>query len=417
MIGWQNNGALTDPVSLAWLVTCAALCAAARSRPVLLAPALVAAALAVGTKTTTGPLLVILLAATVWMHRARLRSMWRPLAAAAAARRGLRGRVVPAQPVRARLAAVAVRRDALGHPAAARDGGGQRQLRREPARDDRGGRATSTSRGSSAGSCSWPALAAPLLARGRRAVWIASAAAIVSVLLWAQAPFTGVPPWRCASPRACSPPRATWPPRWRGDRGPRAGGQRGDWRARVAQLLLAAGLAIELVQAFRLDFPEMPSPLTPLAGAAAGAAAIRGRRRISRRVDTPAWRVPPPALVAAVLVAGALLAMPASGYVARHAAAGSSAAGLVEWMARQPADSAGVVGAPGVIGPLAGDRLRRRLEPIPPGTGCRTLRALRRTRYVVLSPGGGADADVRSLVRCLSRPDYRDAVFEAWAPG
>ena len=397
----------------------AALCAASRSRPVLLAPALVAAGLALGTKTTTGPLLVILLVMRpAGSIGAGCGALWKPLAAAALLAFLLRGGVVRPQPDRARLAAVALLGHSLGHFGTARDRVGRLQLHARAPSTRFGSRATSTSSASwGASSCWRGALAAPVLAPRRRAVWVASGAAVLSVLIWAQAPFSGVPPSLRIPETVFTTTRYLAPAVMAAILALALAGSGGGRRARVAQLILAVGLVIELVQSFQLGFPAMPSPLTPLAGAVAGAAAIGAGAVISRRVDTPAWRAAPAALVAAVLVAGALLAIPASGYVARHAAAGSSAAGLVDWMARRPADSAGVVGAPGVIGPLAGDRLRRRLEAIPPGTGCRTLRALRRTRYVVLSPGGGADADVRSLVRCLSRPDYRDAVFEAWAPG
>lgn len=417
VIGWQSNGALTDPAALAWLVACAALCAASPSRPVLLAPALVAGGLALGIKTTTGPLLVLVLVMAGWVHRERLRGLWKPLAAAALLAflcggvwyaRNLIEHGSPLWPFLAAPWGTSVPRaialvdySFTESPIDTVRFAGDLYVERFL-----GGLVLLAG-----------ALAAPVLAPRRRAVWVASGAAGLSVLIWAQAPFSGVPPSLRIPETVFTTTRYLAPAVMAAILALALAGSGGGRRARVAQLILAVGLVIELVQSFQLGFPAMPSPLTPLAGAVAGAAAIGAGAVISRRVDTPAWRAAPAALVAAVLVAGALLAIPASGYVARHAAAGSSAAGLVDWMARRPADSAGVVGAPGVIGPLAGDRLRRRLEAIPPGTGCRTLRALRRTRYVVLSPGGGADADVRSLVRCLSRPDYRDAVFEAWAPG
>src|SRR5207237_1016604 len=62
-----------------------ALCTAAVRRPALLAPAIVAAGLALGSKTTTLVPLVACLGVTVWVLRARLRSLLAPVAAAVVA--------------------------------------------------------------------------------------------------------------------------------------------------------------------------------------------------------------------------------------------------------------------------------------------------------------------------------------------
>src|SRR5207302_1136590 len=72
LLAWQSNGGMTDPPALAWLVACAALCALARERPVLLAPAIVAAGLSVGSKTTTLPLAALVLTLGLWGVRGRL---------------------------------------------------------------------------------------------------------------------------------------------------------------------------------------------------------------------------------------------------------------------------------------------------------------------------------------------------------
>ena len=418
VIGWQNNGALTDPVSLTWLVTCAALCAAARSRPMLLAPALVAAALAVGTKTTTLPLVLALLVAVGWMHRSRLRSMWRPLTAAGLLAVGcggvwyLRNLFVHGSPLWPFIEtpwgtplpdAMEDADDSfLSHPRETIEVVGDLYLSRFL-----GGMVLLAS-----------AIAAPLLARERRAVWIASAAAIVSVLLWAQAPFTGVPPPEVRIPEGVfSTTRYLAPAVAAAIVALALAGSGSDWRARVAQLLLATGLAIELVQGFRLDFPEMPSPLTPLVGAAAGALAVWAADAVARRARIPAGLFAKPALVAAALAVGAMLAVPASGFVGRHAKRQVFASELTGWMARQPDDSRRVASAPVVIGPLAGDRLRRRLVPIPAGVSCPAIRARGRSEYIVLYVGPPANADVTRLRRCIERPpDHRDNAFQAWAP-
>jgi hypothetical protein len=74
----------TDLPSLSWLVCCAALCACARRRPGLLAVAIVALGLAVGTKTTALALGLLVVAAAAWSCRRRLASIALPLGLASA---------------------------------------------------------------------------------------------------------------------------------------------------------------------------------------------------------------------------------------------------------------------------------------------------------------------------------------------
>src|SRR3954471_808320 len=85
LLAWQSNGTVTDPAALAWLVTCAALCALSRSDERLLAPALLAGALSIGCKTTTLPWVLLVLVLAFWPARAQLRSLARPLSLSLAA--------------------------------------------------------------------------------------------------------------------------------------------------------------------------------------------------------------------------------------------------------------------------------------------------------------------------------------------
>ena len=414
MIAWQSNGALTDPAALAWLVACGALCAAASERPALLVPAIVAAGLAIGTKTTTAILALALLAWALWTQRARLRPLARPLAVAALLAIGsggvwyLRNLFEHGSPLWPFVAAPwgtplphamgSVNESFAQHPRETVEVVGDLYLDRFL-----GGIVLLAG-----------GLAAPLLAWRRRAVWVASAAAAVSFLAWARAPFTGVPPeqvriaegvfstTRYLAPAVAAAVLAL----------ALAGSGRGV-RARLAQLALLAGVGIELVQAFDLGWPTMPSVTTPLGGAAAGAALAAALH--AARVGP--LRLPRPALVAAAVALGALLAVPASGYVGRHAESEVFARGLSGWMADRPDDPRTVWSAPVVVAPLAGDRLRRRLRPIPPTEDCMEVRAHARRDYVVLYVGplpGGRSAD---LSRCLRRPpSYSDPAFRAWAP-
>jgi hypothetical protein len=79
---WTQPG--TDLEAFTWLVCCAALCLGARRDRGLLAAALVAGALGVGTKTTVVTWVVLTLAVTAWFQRGALRTHWRQLLAAAA---------------------------------------------------------------------------------------------------------------------------------------------------------------------------------------------------------------------------------------------------------------------------------------------------------------------------------------------
>ncbi|MEA2422684.1 MAG: hypothetical protein QOF55_1783, partial [Thermoleophilaceae bacterium] len=70
VVASQSGGSSLDPAALGWLVSCGALCACARERPRLLAVAVVAASLAIGTKTTAAPLALLTLALGAWQVRA-----------------------------------------------------------------------------------------------------------------------------------------------------------------------------------------------------------------------------------------------------------------------------------------------------------------------------------------------------------
>src|SRR3954451_237783 len=66
LLGWQSKGRVTDPPALAWLVVCAGLVAMSGRNRALLVPAVVAAGLAMGGKTTVLPNLVLVLAIGLW---------------------------------------------------------------------------------------------------------------------------------------------------------------------------------------------------------------------------------------------------------------------------------------------------------------------------------------------------------------
>jgi hypothetical protein len=422
VIAWQSNGAAPDPAALAWLVCCAALVSASRARPLLLPCAVVAAGLAIGTKTTTGPLVVVLLAVGLWIHRSRLPALWRPLALAVVLALGsggvwyLRNLFDHGSPLWPFIAApwgdalppaVQAANDSfLSRPRETLDAVGDLYLQRFL-----GGIVLLAG-----------AFVAPLLVR-RRAVLIASLVAFGSFVLWVQAPFTGVPPTfiriiegTFSTTRYLMPGLAASVLALSLAAG--AGGGRGVG-ARVAQVVLAAAGTINLVQAFRLGFPPMPSALTALAGAALGAVVAGVEHYLGpRRPRLSLGRWVRPALVAGALGVGALLALPASGYVGRHVSTHAFASGLSGWLNARPDDGRPVSSAPIVVGPLTGDRLRRPLRPIPLGAGCAEMRRRARDGYVVLYVSPPADPGILALARCLAprAPDYADRQFKAWAP-
>ncbi|HKP91898.1 MAG TPA: hypothetical protein VJT75_18165, partial [Thermoleophilaceae bacterium] len=418
VIAWQSNGALTDPAALAWLVACAALCAGARERPALLAPAVVAGGLAIGTKTTTAILTLAVLAWALWSQRARLRGLWRPLALAALLALGsggvwyLRNLLDHGSPLWPFVATP------WGTPLPRAMGTVNDSFAEHPRetirvvgdlyRDRFLGGVVLLAAGA----------LAPLLAWRQRAVWIASAACVVSFLAWTRAPFTGVPPapfritegvfstTRYLAPAIAAAALAL----------ALAGSGRGV-RARLAQLALAAGAGIELVQAFDLGWPTMPSATTPVAGAAAGAAVATIVSVASRRPRRAPPRMLRPALLVSALALGALLTVPADGYMQRHADSGAFAHGLTAWMAGRPEGSRSVWTAPATVATLTGDHLERRLRPIPARADCAAIRAHARDDYVVAYvgrlPGGGA----RGPAACFTRPpSYSDDAFRVWAP-
>lgn len=419
VIGWQSNGALTDPSSLAWLVACAALCAAARERPVLLAPALVAGGLAVGTKTTTAVLTVAVLAAAGWALRAELRALWRPLALAGALAVGaggvwyLRNLFDHGSPLWPFVAAP------WGDPLPPAMGTINESFAQHPRETVEVVGHYYTSRFLGGIVLLAAGAMAPLLAWRRRAVWVASAATVVSFVIWARAPFTGVPPQAVRIPEGVfSTTRYLAPAIAAAVLALALAGSGRGWRSRLAQLALAVGIAIEVVQTFRLGWPAVPSAATPLAGALAGAVlaavlTVATRRRARDRAPA-ALRF---ALVAGALAAGALLAATANGYLRRHVESRIFANRVTGWMAHRPEDSRPVWSEPILLATLTSDHLRRRLRPIPHGEDCADVRRHARRGYVMIFIGPLPQAVGPRLSHCIARPPaYADDAYLIWTP-
>ena len=411
LLAWQSNGSVTDPPALAWLVTCAALCAMARPRPALIAPAIVAGGLAIGCKTTVLPFTLLVLCIGLWGVRRALPRRTVALATAAATLVGgvwyLRNLVTHGSPFWPIVATpwgddvpASVRLvhtsfidrpratiDLLGHSYLARFGGGLLLLA--------GG------------------LLAPVVAR-RRKVLVAAAATLAGLLVWARSPVTGIGPEGALAETIFSTTRYSLPVVAAACLALALAATEARGRLRALPLLvLAAATVVNLVQTLRLDYPIAPSLLTPLIGAAVGAAAGLLPLRL------PRFRA---AIVAAAVVAlGALLAIPASGFMKRHGDTRSVLVSIVVGeLAADPSFAGGsspVATTPAFIGPLAGDHLDHRLEAIPTGPQpCPGVARRARSQWLVIYGGplgGVAPARVKG---CLPPPAFDDGPFAVYRP-
>jgi hypothetical protein len=421
LLGWQSNGSVTDPPALAWLTACAALCALGRQRPALLAPAIVAGGLAIGCKTTVLPFTLVVLALGLWGARRRLPARAILLATAAATLVGgvwyLRNVVAHGSPFWPIVATPwgdpvpesvkAVHTSFLDRPRATIDLLGDSYLNRF------GGGLLLLAGG---------ALLAPILSRRRR-VLVAAAATVGGLLVWARSPVTGIATSGALPETIFSTTRYALPVVAAACLALALAATDARGRLRhVALLALAGATGVNLVQTFDLGFPVAPSVLTPLAGAAVGAVlALAGSLLRRRKWPSPrraAIRAAVPALVAAS--AGALLAIPAHGFVARH---GDTRSVLVSIVVRDLAADPGfrdgsepVATTPAYIGALAGDELRHRLVAIPPGTGCRDAVPRARREWLVVYGGPLGGVAPAAIKGCLPPPAFADGPFAVFRP-
>ena len=424
VVASQSGGASADPAALGWLCCCGALCAAAGARPGLIAPALVAGALAVGTKTTAAPLAVAMLAALAFASRRRLRALAPSLAAAGA--------------LAAAVGGFWYLRNLFSHgspfwPFAAAPWGDERPgiIAAADVRFADRPRATLDR----LGGYYWDhfggpllilagALLAPLVTRSR-AVLAAAAATLVSVLIWANAPFTGVGATPLFDIGTGDATRYLLPGVAAGVVAVALAGRAGAAR-RLAAALLAAAAATGLVNTFELGYPSAPKAWTPAAGALLGAAAALARAlarlgggRAAACSPAPGSAAPrAPALrfaaLAALLLAGVAGAAASDGYVERHGRTGGGEARVSGWFAGQPAwrdGDAPVVSTFALVGPLAGDRLQHPLELAGAADACRRA-AAGAPEWIVLDV---RESRARGVSGC-GTPDYADRDYQAFAP-
>jgi hypothetical protein len=384
VVGFNYDGPSTDLPALAWLACAAALCAGARTRPTLLAPALLAAGLGVGTKTTVAPLAAVVLVAGVWSARGELRP----------ARWWVAGGAIGGLLVGAPWYV----RDTLTHgwplwPFSSGPTGDpvphamslftESFIRRPVATVNAFGikylRAVGGGVGLVAG-----VLAIPLVVRSRAALLIA-AVALAAVLAWAAAPFTGVvhngylAPLAITTTRymlsalaACAVALAV------------AAREASPVRRRITVVVLAAAAIGSLVADGFIGFPEAPNLLYLLAGAAIGAVAGWLMPAI------PEPRLAPAVLSGATLVlVVAFLVLSARAWLYREGEDTSYNHALLSFMLAQPGFLTGnqpISFAPGVLASLAGPRLRHPIELIPARAPCAAVQARLERGWVIVWP-------------------------------
>jgi len=188
----------------------------------------------------------------------------------------------------------------------------------------------------------------------------------------------------------------------------------------VACVLFASAFGWNLAQLFTGAFPSSPSDkamlLALLGGAAIGFVAVKlARGRVS---------VPGGFGAAGLTIGGAaLLAIPASGWVARHGETpGNFDAGLAHVLSSQDQYRNGnqpIWMAPVLAGPLSGDSLQHDLRLIPASESCQQVAALRRRAWVILHKSAAFRRTIGYTVgNCLNRERPLAVVdgFRVYAP-
>ena len=402
----QLPGPNNDLPEMAWLACTAALIAGAAPRrdgvvgrrPALLAVALVAVGLCVGTKTTGALLAGLALVLGSWACRRDLRRLVRPLVFAAAAAvaiggvwylRNLIDHGAPFWPLsttpwgdpipaifRANNASLLGNFHATLH-----------------ARTDAYWRVLA------GGVILVPgAVLSVLWATGRAVRW-GGVVVAATLLVWAASPYTGI---SSSTQLAVGATRYLLPcllaaavamalaARGRGDRGGGAGGRRGAGggaggvRAAVAEALsaviLLGAVGVNMWRDQALGFPNAPTLRLVLLSAAAGAGmavAATALVRVWRVGDALArWGSKAVAVTAAALALTTLL-VPVNGYLSAHADTGLFDAGIVRWLHSRAAFRDGHAPVGWVPAPSQAGVLRHELRGVRAAGACGSVGAPR----------------------------------------
>jgi hypothetical protein len=406
-----SHASETDFAALAWLAGTAGLAAASVRRPALLAPAVVAAGLAVGTKTTTLPLAVLALGAAFIAARGGLGGMRTALALAGVGAlvagglwylRNLLDHGSPlwplvaapwGDPVPSNLARLDV--SLLSRPAETLEAAGT-----DFYVDQLGGMLLVLA------AC----LTVPLWARRRDAL-LAAGAAVLAALLWANAPFTGTTGEPAFAGVPLNALRYATPALAAAVAAMAIAARTGARAKTVATTVLSLALAWNTVR--YLDEPFLPSDAVLIACMAAGAGGALLLAALGR---------PRAVIVAAAAAAVAALAFASSGWVERHGRSGELDSGLVNAFAARAdwTDGDGPVAAsPTVFAAVAGDRLDHPVSLVRPRESCSAIRRRLRDGWIVVERAKRDFFPRLSLTGCLRglRPEFRDGARRIFGKG
>lgn len=404
----QVSAPNTDLPTVAWLVVGAALLAAARS-PAGTALAVLALALAVGTKTSALPLAAAGLAFAAW----RLRGRPGLLAAVAAPALVIGGFVYARNLVQHGSPLWPFLATPWGDPRPPVYDALARSLLERPV-ETLEGRLGAYRADLSSASVLLPGAVIVAAVTRRREVVLGALFVVMLTMLWSAGPVTGVLDEQVFHYLAMSALRYLFPVVALAAAvvalATRVPGHAG----RLAGVLLALAVLYDLRRLWRADDFELLPLWVLVAGAAAGLVLMWAPR-------SGVLVVPGIAAALAVMLVGA------PDITRRHADSVAFDAKLLRWAMREPdRPSAAWSMAPVVTGLLAGHRVQRRLELIPPGESCaRTRRRLRR-QYVVVGRWDTI-ADFPTNQRLLTSgkafdcmaslpPAYSDERFRAYRP-
>lgn len=394
----------SDAPALAWLGCTAALAACARTRPALLAPMLVAAALAIGTKTTVVPLTAIVVLAAGYACRASLRRLAVPLALAAAlglVAGGLwyvRNLIAHGSPLWPFVSLP------WGDPVPPLLNRVNFSLLERP-------RATLEGQ--------WPiyrltlsgglvllagGVLAPLWAR-RRPVAIAAAATLAALLAWASAPFTGA---GAAAFLQVNTLRYLIPALAAGALAIALSSRYGNRTRALAAAALIAALAWSAKTYLDDAYLQGEGTLVLAAIAASVVTALVAK--------APART----AAVIAAVSAAALLTAGAHSYAQRHAVSSDFDSAVVGWFAKNERDDHRPIAfSPTPIALLAGNRLTHPLELIGAHETCREVLTRAARGWLVVRDVDRTLFGTLPAEQCLAgvKPVYDDGVHRVYGSG
>jgi hypothetical protein len=383
LVGVNLNAAGTDVPAVAWLACTAALAFGAAERPGLLGPALLAAGLGIGTKTTVAPLAVLALAIGLWRARAVLRAV-RPVLAG-----GLLCALVVAVPWYVR--------NTLTHgwplwPFSSGPTGDPMPHAMSLFKESFLSRPEATVRALKTAYVDWFAgglaliAAVPILGltTRSRAARVAGVVALLALLSWAVAPFTGLARIPQLEPLALSTIRYILSALAACVVALAVAARDGSATRRWGVVALMGAASVwSVIEGASLGSPQVPNLWYLLAGGAAGALVGALAPRIDSRVVLRLG------FAGAAAIAVAFLALAGRGWLFREAGDGSYDNALLSFMLAQPGFATGhqpVSFAPEVVASLAGERFSHPIELIPAREPCARVRARARTGWVVVFP-------------------------------